>query len=83
MMASPLSLHSRGHSPVEEARERAASLLLIASEQADLAARAEALGDTFGASRFARMAHQNIIEFWRAHVALQDLAEEARHACQR
>jgi hypothetical protein len=28
------------------------------------------------------MAHENIREFWRAHVALRDQIEEARHARQ-
>ena len=63
---------------IEEARERASSLLLVAAEQADLAARAEWMGDTFGASWFARQAHENICRFWKAHVDLRDLIEEAR-----
>jgi hypothetical protein len=63
---------------IEEARERASSHLLAAAEQADLAARAEQLGDLFGASWFARQAHDSIRRFWKAHVDLRNQIEGAR-----
>ena len=74
-------LHSPTHiNSIEEARERASSLLLVAAEQADLVVRAEWIGDTFGDSWFARQDHENICRFWKAHVDLRNQIEEAR-AC--
>jgi hypothetical protein len=56
-------------------REIAVQHLALAAEFADLAARAEAAGDTFGASHFARRAHEEIRAFWPAHVNLRDEEE--------
>jgi hypothetical protein len=59
-------------SPAETAQRDYAEQLIMISEFADLAARAAAIGDTFGASRYQRHAHEHIRAAWKALILWRD-----------
>jgi len=67
-------------SPVEAAQRDYAQHLIMISEFADLAARATAVGDTYGASRYARHAHEHMRESWRVLVRWRDEMERQKGA---
>ncbi|WP_414474326.1 hypothetical protein [Microvirga sp. M2] len=71
-MAEHISLSS----PAEAAQRDYAQHLILIAEFADLAARATAVGDTFGASRYARHAHEHMRESWRVLVRWRDQLEQ-------
>lgn len=71
-----MSEHMCQSSPAEVAQQVYAEHLILVSEFADLAARAAAIGDTFGASRYARHAHEHMRESWRAFVHWRNQLEQ-------
>jgi hypothetical protein len=67
-----MSSHTRT-TPAEAAQQTYAEHLAMVSEFGDLAARAAAIGDTFGASRYHRHAHEHIRAAWKALVLWRDM----------
>jgi hypothetical protein len=62
--------------PAEAAQHTYTEHLIMVSEFGDMAARAAAIGDTFGASRYQRHAHEHMREAWRALVSWRDQLEQ-------
>lgn len=62
--------------PAEAAQKAYAEHLIWAAEFADMAARAAAIGDTFGASRYHRHAHEHSRHAWRSLVQWRDQIEQ-------
>lgn len=71
---------SRDISPSEKAQRRYAEHMVLVAEFADMAARATAIGDTFGASRYHRHAHEHSREAWRALAHWRDAIDEQKGA---
>jgi hypothetical protein len=62
--------------PVEAAQRAYAEHMILVAEFGDLAARAAAIGDRFGASRYHRHAHEHSREAWRALVRWRDQIDQ-------
>ncbi len=65
-------------SRAEAAQNAYVEHLVLVAEFADLAARAAAMGDTFGASRYTCHAHEHVRESWRALAHWRDQLAERR-----
>lgn len=65
--------------PAEAAQQTYAEHMILVAEFADLAARAIAIGDVFGASRYHRHAHEHSREAWRSLVRWRDTLSELRN----
>ncbi|MXQ13229.1 hypothetical protein [Microvirga makkahensis] len=70
--------HISRPTPAEAAQRYYQEHLIMISEFGDLAARAVAIGDTFGSSRYQRHADEHMKAAWKALVHWRECLEQQR-----